>query len=168
AVRGKMDGLGSMPRLSAKDGSGKKLIERAFGVEEARDAKDAMRLTGRWLRDHFQGEHMTAVGHRIVHGGAKFTQPVLLDDKVLAELQQLVPLAPLHEPHNLAAIEDINEWQPGVPQVGCFDTAFHRPHPQLADMYALPWEIYEAGVRRYGLHGSSYEYIASVLPQVAP
>ena len=167
-VRGQVDGLGSMPRLTAKDGAGKKLVEREFGAKEGREAKDGMRLAGKWLREHFQGEQMAAVGHRVVHGGAKFSQPVLLDDKVFAELKRLVPLAPLHQPHNLAAIEAVHEWQPGVPQVACFDTAFHRSHPQLSDLYALPWELYEAGVRRYGLHGLSYEYIASALPEVAP
>jgi len=168
AARGQIEGLGTMPKLTAKDGTGKKLIEREFGVSEARDARDGMRLAGGWMREHFDGEHIAAVGHRVVHGGAKFSQPVLVDDKVLAELEGLVPLAPLHEPHNIAAIQAVREWQPGIPQVACFDTAFHRTHPQLSDLYALPWEFYEAGVRRYGLHGLSYEYIASALPQVAP
>jgi acetate kinase len=92
----------------------------------------------------------------------------LVDAEVLTALEHLVPLAPLHLPHNLAAIQTVRENQPQLPQVVCFDTAFHRTHPQLADLYALPWKYYEAGVRRYGFHGLSYEYIAAVLPQVAP
>ena len=104
----------------------------------------------------------------MVHGGAEYSRPVLVDAPVLAALERLVPLAPLHQPHNLAAIRALRETQPQLPQVACFDTAFHRSHPQLADLYALPWEYYEAGVRRYGFHGLSYEYIAAALPQVAP
>ncbi|TFH29569.1 MAG: acetate/propionate family kinase, partial [Deltaproteobacteria bacterium] len=121
-----------------------------------------------WLRAQFTGEPLLAVGHRVVHGGAEFSRPVLVDAPVLAELERLVPLAPLHQPHNLAAIRMLRETQPQIPQVACFDTAFHRAHPQLADLYALPWEYYEAGVRRYGFHGLSYEYIAAALPKVAP
>ena len=104
----------------------------------------------------------------MVHGGPEYSRPVLVDEPVLAALERLVPLAPLHQPHNLAAIRSLRETQPRLPQVACFDTAFHRSHPQLADLYALPWAYYEAGVRRYGFHGLSYEYIAAALPQVAP
>jgi acetate kinase len=120
------------------------------------------------MREHFHGENVVAVGHRVVHGGAKFSHPVLIDDATIAELEKLIPLAPLHEPHNLAAIQALRQWQKDIPQVACFDTAFHRSHPLLSDLYALPMEFYETGVRRYGLHGLSYEYIGSVLPQIAP
>ncbi len=116
----------------------------------------------------FAGEPLLAVGHRVVHGGAEFSRPLLVDPPVLAALESLIPLAPLHQPHNLAAIHLLRETQPQLPQVACFDTAFHRTHPQLADLYALPWAYYEAGVRRYGFHGLSYEYIAATLPRVAP
>src|SRR5207302_1230591 len=149
-------------------GAGKKLVERKLSAHEVKDGKDAIRVARTWLREHFHGENIIAVGHRVVHGGAKFSHPVLIDEKVLAELEKLIPLAPLHEPHNLDAIKALRHWQKDIPQVACFDTAFHRSHPQLSDLYALPYELYEAGVCRYGLHGLSYEYIASVLPSIAP
>ncbi len=168
AARGQLDGIGTRPRLKASDGAGTPLVDSEIAVSEAREVKDAVGLTGAWLRTQFTGEPLLAVGHRVVHGGAEFSRPVLVDVPVLSELERLVPLAPLHQPHNLAAIRMLRETQPQMPQVACFDTAFHRAHPQLADLYALPWEYYEAGVRRYGFHGLSYEYIATALPKVAP
>lgn len=168
AVRGQIDGIGTMPRLKAKDVAGKTLVERDLSLEEAREAKDAIGLAGAWLREQFPGEQLLAVGHRVVHGGADYSQPVRVDESVFTALEKLTPLAPLHEPHNLAAIRALRETRPELPQIACFDTAFHRTHPQLADLYALPWEFYEAGVRRYGFHGLSYEYIAATLPQAAP
>jgi len=168
-ARGLIDGLGTRPRLAVKDGAGASLEARELPVAEARDAKDAVVLAGDWLRAQFAaGAPLLAVGHRVVHGGPEFSRPLLVDAPVLAALERLVPLAPLHQPHNLAAIRTLLETRPEVPQVACFDTAFHRGHPQLADLYALPWAYYEAGVRRYGFHGLSYEYIAATLPQVAP
>jgi len=168
AARGQVDGIGSRPRLKVKDDAGKTLVERDLVVTEAGSARDAVTLAGAWLREQFAGEPLLAVGHRVVHGGAEYSRPVRVDDTVFAALEKLTPLAPLHQPHNLAAIRALRETQPELPQVACFDTAFHRSHPQLADLYALPWEYYEAGVRRYGFHGLSYEYIAAALPQVAP
>jgi acetate kinase len=168
AARGQLDGIGSLPRLTARDGAGNPLVERDLAVAEAREVQDAVVIVGAWLRAQFAGETLLAVGHRVVHGGAEFSRPVLVDAPLLAVLERLSPLAPLHQPHNLAAIRMLRETQPRVPQVACFDTAFHRAHPQLADLYALPWEYYEAGVRRYGFHGLSYEYIAAALPQIAP
>lgn len=168
AVRGQIDGIGTRPELRVKDAAGASVAERDYSRSEAGSVTDAIRLAGQWLRDHLQGEPLRAVGHRVVHGGVDYARPVLVDAAVFAALEQLIPLAPLHQPHNLAAIRALREAQPQVPQVACFDTAFHRSHPQLADLYALPWEYYEAGVRRYGFHGLSYEYIASVLPKVAP
>ena len=168
AVRGQIDGIGTRPHLKAKDDTGQILVERDLAVAEAREVKDAITLAGAWLREHFPDEALLAVGHRVVHGGADYSQPLLVDEWVFAALEKLIPLAPLHQPHNLAAIRALRETQPQLPQVACFDTAFHRSHPQLADLYALPWEYYEAGVRRYGFHGLSYEYIAGVLPRVAP
>jgi len=168
AARGQIDGIGTRPRLEAKDAASGTLVERDLAVAEAREVKDAIVLAGAWLREQFAGEPLLAVGHRVVHGGAEYSQPVLIDTDLYEALERLIPLAPLHQPHNLAAIRAVRETQPHLPQVACFDTAFHRTHGQLDDLYALPWEYYEAGVRRYGFHGLSYEYIADRLPQVAP
>jgi acetate kinase len=168
AVRGQIDGIGSRPALCVNDAAGATVAERGYSGSEAGSVKDAIRLAGDWLREYLQDEPLRAVGHRVVHGGVGYARPVLVDAQVFAALEALIPLAPLHQPHNLAAIRALREAQPQVPQVACFDTAFHRSHPKLADLYALPWKYYEAGVRRYGFHGLSYEYIASVLPEVAP
>lgn len=168
AARGQIDGVGTRPALKVKDAAGGTLVERDLAVSEAREVKDTIILAGVWLRQQFQGEPLLAVGHRVVHGGADYARPVLVDEAVYDALERLIPLAPLHQPHNLAAIRAVRESQPQLPQVACFDTAFHRTHSQLDDLYALPWEYYEAGVRRYGFHGLSYEYIAATLPQVAP
>ncbi|SDW46095.1 acetate/propionate family kinase [Nitrosomonas communis] len=167
-VRGQMDGIGTRPCLKAKDGTGTLLVESDLTTSEAATVGDAITLVGAWLRERLQHESLFAVGHRVVHGGTQFSHPVLVDREVLMALEQLIPLAPLHQPHNLAAIRAIGERQPQIPQVACFDTAFHRTHPQIADLYALPWEYYESGVRRYGFHGLSYEYIALILPEIAP
>jgi acetate kinase len=168
AVRGQIDGIGSRPHLKTKDDTGQTLVERDLAAAEAGSVKDAIGLAGAWLREQFPSEPLLAVGHRVVHGGAEYSRPVLVDDTVFDALELLIPLAPLHQPHNLAAIRALHATQPRLPQIACFDTAFHRAHPQLADLYALPWEYYEQGVRRYGFHGLSYEYIASALPRVAP
>jgi acetate kinase len=168
AVRGQINGIGTRPHLKAKDDAGHTMVERDLAVDQVREVGAAIKLVGAWLREHFPGEPLLAVGHRVVHGGADFSQPVRVDESVFAALEKLTPLAPLHQPHNLAAIRAMGEMQAQVPQIACFDTAFHRTHPQLADMYALPWEYYEAGVRRYGFHGLSYEYIAGELLRVAP
>lgn len=168
AARGQIDGVGTRPRFSAKDADGSPLIERDYSAVEIGNVSDAIKQAGAWLREQFPGEPLRAVGHRVVHGGADYAQPVLVDDTVFTALEELIPLAPLHQPHNLAAIRTVRESRPELPQVACFDTAFHRSHPQLADLYALPWEYYESGVRRYGFHGLSYEYIAATLPRVAP
>jgi acetate kinase len=168
AVHGQIDGISIRPRMSAKDGKGGMLVERDLAVKEVREVKDAIAIAGAWLRAQFPHETLLAVGHRVVHGGAEYSRPVLVDAEVFSTLEHLIPLAPLHLPHNLAAIRAVRENRPQLPQVACFDTAFHRTHSQLADLYALPWEYYEAGVRRYGFHGLSYEYIAAALQQVAP
>jgi len=169
AARGQVDGIGTRPRLAVKDGAGATLESRELAASEAREVKDAIVLASDWLRARFgPSAPLLAVGHRVVHGGAQYSRPVLVDAQVLDALEGFIPLAPLHQPHNLAVIHTLRETRPEVPQVACFDTAFHRTHPQLADFYALPWAYYEAGVRRYGFHGLSYEYIAAALPQVAP
>src|SRR5262249_19558388 len=159
--------IGTSPRLSVKDANLRKVADEKLGasVRNGRDAIDALAV---WLRSNYQGARVLGVGHRVVHGGAHFSGPAILTQKVLAQLRELVPLAPLHQPHNLAAIEAVFERMPQVPQVACFDTSFHRGHPAVVDVIPLPSEIREGGVQRYGFHGLSYEYIASVLPEVAP
>ena len=127
----------------------------------------ALHTAGSWLRDELN-IHPIAVGHRVVHGGPEFDQPVLVTEEVLHRLERYVPLAPLHQPHNLAPIRSIMVNRPGLPQVACFDTAFHRKHPAVADYYAIPDHFHAEGVRRYGFHGLSYEYVAGHLQEVAP
>jgi acetate kinase len=166
-IKGQMDGIGSRPRLRASDASGKVIVERGFASEEVADVPAALQIAGAWLRDAHNIKPL-AVGHRVVHGGPEYNQPVLIDRKVLANLQRYAPLAPLHQPNNLAPIRSIFEQFPQLPQVACFDTSFHRGHSAVADHYALPERFYEEGVRRYGFHGLSYEYISSRLPHVAP
>ena len=125
-------------------------------------------MLAEWLRKRYAGSRVLGVGHRVVHGGAKYAGPCIVTPEILEDLQTLVPLAPLHQPHNLAAIEAVRDQLPGVPQVACFDTSFHRGQPAVAELVPLPKEIRDAGVQRYGFHGLSYEYIASALPDVAP
>ncbi|MCF8179552.1 MAG: acetate/propionate family kinase [Sulfuritalea sp.] len=125
----------------------------------------ALKFLVGWLQGHDAGWHISGVGHRVVHGAQKFSQPVVLDAIMVAALRDLIPLAPLHQPHNLAGIDALTTALPGIPQIACFDTAFHRSQPALAQVFALPRELTAKGVRRYGFHGLSYEYIAEVLPQ---
>lgn len=167
AAKGQIGGIGTSPRLFAKDGAGQTLAKTALDASVA-DGHSALGALTAWLRQHFGGARVVAVGHRVVHGGAHYTGPTIVTQEVLEELRALVPLAPLHQPHNLAAIEAVFERLPSVPQVACFDTSFHRGQPAVAQLVPLPREIRQAGVQRYGFHGLSYEYIASVLPKVAP
>lgn len=166
-ARGQIEGIGTSPRLSAKDGAGAPLADQQL-AEAVRDGRGALESLAAWLRSRYGGARVLGVGHRVVHGGARYAAPTLVTPQVLKDLRELVPLAPLHQPHNLAAIDAISERLPGVPQVACFDTSFHRGQPAVAELVPLPREIRRAGVQRYGFHGLSYEYIASVLPQVAP
>jgi acetate kinase len=166
-VKGQMDGIGVRARLRAGGADGTTMIDRTFTAEEVPDLPAAMQRVGAWLRDT-QKVSPIAVGHRVVHGGPDYDRPVLIDDQVLARLERYIPLAPLHQPNNLAPIRSIRARNPELPQVACFDTAFHRGHGALADHYAIPQRFHAEGVRRYGFHGLSYEFIASRLPQVAP
>jgi acetate kinase len=165
--RGQIEGIETSPRIAVKDSAGKSLIDRRLsgGV---RDIRTALGALAAWLRSEYGHAQVLGVGHRVVHGGARYDGPVVITPEVLAELSRLIPLAPLHQPHNLAAIEAVREGMPDVPQVACFDTSFHRRQSAVAELIPLPRELCAAGVQRYGFHGLSYEYIASVLPQVAP
>jgi acetate kinase len=165
--RGQIEGIGTSPHLSVKDAEGTRLADQTLEatVRDGRQALDALAV---WLRSKYGGSRVLGVGHRVVHGGPRHARPTLVNRQVLEELQQLIPLAPLHQPHNLAAIEAVFERLPDVPQVACFDTAFHRGQPAVAELVPLPRDLCQSGLQRYGFHGLSYEYIASVLPQVAP
>ena len=166
-VRGQIEGIGTAPKFSAKDAAGEKLVDEKLGAD-VRDARSALGGLAAWLRKRFPDAKLVGVGHRVVHGGSRHAAPALVTDEVLADLRALVPLAPLHQPHNLAAIDVLRERQPDVPQVACFDTSFHRGQSAVAELVPLPNRIRDQGVQRYGFHGLSYEYIASTLPQAAP
>jgi len=166
-IKGQVSGIGTMPRLLARDADGKVMIDRTFEAAQVSDVSVAIQAAGAWLREHLNIAPI-AVGHRIVHGGPDYDRPIMIDDDVLAVLEKLVCLAPLHQPNNLAPIRSIRARFPDLPQIGCFDTAFHRTHSVLADHYAIPEQYYLDGVRRYGFHGLSYEYIADRLTRVAP
>ena len=166
-VKGQMDGIGSRPRLRASGSEGGTLIDRTYAVGEVADVPAALSVAGAWLREDHEIEPI-AVGHRVVHGGPDYDRPTLVDDQVIERLERYVSLAPLHQPHNLAPIRSIRARFPQLPQVACFDTAFHRGHSAVADHFAIPERFYQEGVRRYGFHGLSYEYIADRLRTVAP
>jgi acetate kinase len=166
-IKGQMDGIGSRPRLRASGVDSEPLADRAYPIESVPDVPAAMGIAGGWLRDELRISPM-AVGHRVVHGGPEYDRPVLIDHGVVARLERFVALAPLHQPHNLAPIRSLLANLPTLPQVACFDTAFHRTHEAVADYYAIPYQLHAEGVRRYGFHGLSYEYVAKTLPQVAP
>jgi acetate kinase len=167
ASRGQIDGIGTTPRFSAKDGEGASLDERTL-ESSVRDGSAALDFLAAWLRARYGGSPVVGVGHRVVHGGARYSGPTLVTPQVLKDLRDLIPLAPLHQPYNVGAIDAVAKLLPDVPQVACFDTSFHRGQPAVAEVVALPRELCAGGVQRYGFHGLSYEYIASVLPQVAP
>jgi acetate kinase len=166
-IKGQMDGIGRRPRLRASDADSETLADRVYPIESVSDVPSAMRIAGEWLRNELSINPM-AVGHRVVHGGPDFDRAVLINHGVVAQLERFITLAPLHQPHNLAPIRSLLTNFPDLPQVACFDTAFHRTHDAVADYYAIPHELYAKGVRRYGFHGLSYEYVAQTLPQVAP
>jgi acetate kinase len=163
-LSGQIDGIGAEAKLVVRDGNGRRIVEqplpRGIGHAAAFDA-----LLG-WIEGHPQNSRrIVAVGHRVVHGGERYSQPVRLDDLTVAALEQFIALAPLHQPHNLNGVKALSQRLPDVPQIACFDTAFHRTQPHLAQLFALPRAITAEGVRRYGFHGLSYEYIARVLPE---
>ncbi len=163
---GQIEGIGLKPRFVAKQPDGEVLAELEYAAGGGH--RMAMQHLVDWLAGYLEGRKVGVVGHRVVHGGTDFAEPVLVDGRVMEALEQLIPLAPLHQPHNLKAIEAVALAYPGVPQVACFDTAFHRHHPWVADTYALPRDHYEQGIRRYGFHGLSYEFIARELKRIAP
>ncbi len=165
--RGQIESIGLEPALKVKDPQGAVLAARTWpnaGFDHAVATAEILRVTNELLK----GRRVVAVGHRVVHGGMKFAAPLRIDVAAITELERLVPLAPLHQPHNLAPIRTILEAAPHLPQIACFDTAFHRGQSILAQSFALPREYTAEGVRRYGFHGLSYEYIAGELRRLAP
>lgn len=166
-VRGQVGGIGTRPRLEAKGADGTIRVDRSYAAEAVRDLPAAIAAAREWLLT-LEGLELRAIGHRVVHGGPDYAHPVLIDAEVLDRLASYQDLAPLHQPNNLAPIRLAMEINPDVPQVACFDTAFHRGHPEHADCYALPRAFYDQGVRRYGFHGLSYEYVAERLREIAP
>jgi acetate kinase len=164
--RGQMEGIGSDPSFAVKNADG----ETIFAHDEWPRGSTlthlgAIRFILDYLAEHGSEFRIVGAGHRVVHGGSAFTRPVIVTPEVTATLATLVPLAPLHQPHNLAAIRAVTELHPELPQVACFDTAFHATQPRVAQLFALPRDLLESGVRRYGFHGLSYEYISRRLPE---
>jgi len=163
---GQIEAIGVGPHMTAKDAAGGVIAENRWPVDAKPDHEALFDYLIGWMRAHLGGEAI-AVGHRVVHGGTAFAA-TRVDAAVLSALQALCPLAPLHQPHNLAAIRAISTVSPGLPQIACFDTAFHHSQPPVAQRFALPRALHDAGIRRYGFHGLSYEYIASALRERAP
>jgi acetate kinase len=164
-VRGQIEGIYTAPHFVAKGRDGATMSEKSWdeGTKLGHDA--ALRHLLDFLRQELADDRLVGVGHRVVHGALDYREPVRLDAKVLAKLEKFIPLAPLHQPHNLAPIRALLAAVPDLPQVACFDTSFHRTNPDIAQRFAIPAELHDAGVRRYGFHGLSYEYVAAVLPQ---
>ncbi len=164
--RGALEGIGSAPRFVVADADGRRVVDQAVTARRVggADHEGLLPLLHEWIAGHADQLRVVAVGHRVVHGGEHFATPVMVDDVILDQLERLAPLAPLHQPHNLAPLRVVSRIARDIPQVACFDTAFHRTQPPVSQLYALPRDLSATGIKRYGFHGLSYEYIASVLP----
>jgi acetate kinase len=167
-LTGQVDGLGAHPSASATGPDGEAIAPPDLGAKPPSTPSEVLPAVIPWARERLGPRRLAALGHRVVHGGLRHSRPARVTPELLAELEALVPLAPLHEPHNLAPIRMALTLNPDLPQVACFDTAFHRTAPEVEQAFALPYAFHDEGVRRYGFHGLSYEYIASVLPTQAP
>jgi acetate kinase len=167
-LTGQVDGIGVRPAVTATGPDEQAIAAPDLGEPPPTTPSEVLPRLLPFLRGQLGGGHLAALGHRVVHGGLRHSRPARVTPELLAELEALVPLAPLHEPHNLAPIKMALSLNPDLPQVACFDTAFHRTAPEVEQAFALPYALYDEGVRRYGFHGLSYEYIASVLPHHAP
>jgi acetate kinase len=166
--KGLYEGLGGSSHFIVKSVDGTVLDETTWSSDDRLGHEEALLHLIAWLRQHQEGRKLVAIGHRVVHGGEAFTGPVLLDDAAIQALEVLVPLAPLHQPHNLEPIRIVRRRMPSLPQVACFDTAFHQTQSDVASLFALPREMRDRGVRRYGFHGLSYDYISTVLTNYDP
>jgi len=164
-ARGEIEGLFTSPKFVSKDDGGKVLSEKSWGEGNKLGHEGALDHLVTYLREELKEHRLVGVGHRIAHGGPEIAKPLRVDEQAIQKLEKFIPLAPLHQPHNLAPIRFLLERAPQLPQVACFDTSFHRTNSQISQLFALPFKYYEAGVRRYGFHGLSYEYVGSVLPQ---
>ena len=165
--KGQMEGLYVEPKFSAKDADDNKVANETLPADAPKSHDYALRYMLEWLQTRIAGRSIAVIGHRVVHGGTTYSKPVLVTADVIKGLEALIPLAPLHEPHNITPIKILQDLLPNVPQVACFDTAFHTSQPELNQLFALPYEFAQKeGIRRYGFHGLSYEYIASVLPSI--
>ncbi len=162
---GECEGIGHRVDFAARDGAGNPRIDKHLGGE-ATTNEDALAAIPHWLEGYIPEHRMVAAGHLVVHGGSLYVAPVLIDDVVIAELRRLIPLAPLHQPQHLAAIEALTKLHPTLPQIACFDTAFPHTQPEVASTFALPRRLTEEGIRRHDFHGLSYEFIASAAPHV--
>jgi acetate kinase len=167
-LTGQVDGIGAHPSATATGPNGEKIAPPDLGTKLPAGPSEVLPAILPWAREKLGYRRLAALGHRVVHGGLNHSRPARVTPELLAELEALVPLAPLHEPHNLAPIKMAMSLNPELPQVACFDTAFHRTAPEVEQAFALPYSFYQAGIRRYGFHGLSYEYITSVLPERAP
>lgn len=166
--RGHIEGICNTPAFKVMHPNGELLADNYLANGNELDHKAALEIAVSWLMKYLGNGKLLATGHRVVHGGVNYALPVLVNAEVMAYLAKLIPLAPLHQPHNLAAIHALQEMMPGLPQVACFDTAFHQNQPEIAQYTGLPRRFFEQGIRRYGFHGLSFEYIASVLPDINP
>ncbi|QRM20312.1 acetate/propionate family kinase [Dechloromonas sp. TW-R-39-2] len=164
-LSGQIDGIGASAKLIAKDPAGKHEIELKLSGEQEAQHQASLDFLLTWIQEHQTGTELVAVGHRVVHGGELFSAPMAVDRDTVAQLEQFITLAPLHQPHNLNGIKAIAKLLPQVRQVACFDTAFHRTNPPVAQAFAIPRALTAEGVKRYGFHGLSYEFIARVLPE---
>lgn len=166
-VKGQVDGVGTSPHMRATGADEVPLVDQHYPPSQIPDLSAATRLAGAWLSER-QGFNLVAVGHRVVQGGPDHDQPIRVDENVLRNLERFIPLAPLHQPNNLEPIRMLLQRRPDLPQVACFDTGFHRGHSDVTDYFAIPQHFHADGVRRYGFHGLSYEYVCGRLREVAP
>lgn len=165
---GEIAGIGHRSRFTVHNSTGSPLeLEKRFLVDtkKIQSHESAFSVLLDWIDHHADESTITAVGHRVVHGGEEYSAPVVITEQVLRKLEEFIPLAPLHQPYHVAAIVTLLQQKPGIPQVACFDTAFHRTQPLIAQQFALPGELRQQGILKYGFHGLSYKYIASVLPE---
>jgi acetate kinase len=166
--RGELENIGSNPKFRLKNSKGETVEDSKLDSDTASTHEGCFMWLEDWLDSNLPEIKPSAVGHRIVHGGSVYTAPVRLDNNVLTKLEEFDALAPLHQPYNLSGVRAVMSAHPGLPQVACFDTSFHRTQPETAEMFGLPLEYYDSGVRRYGFHGLSYEYIAGKMKEIAP